>query len=267
MNFLRNLVLPLTANDRAQRLISNAAESLQALAGIGMVADPAQSGERALVDLLAAKEGPLIVFDVGANVGGFSSLVLDRLEGRTLSLHCFEPGKTAFAKLREKLRGCADVHLNNCALGAACGQRQLYFYHEGSSLASLTRRRLDHFRGGSRPEDALEETVDVTTLDDYLARRGLDRIDLLKIDVEGHEMDVLNGAANALRDGKIRFLTFEFGGCNIDTRTYFRDFWYFFRNFPGASIFRLTPSGFLHRIAKYRESHEIFRAANYLVTF
>jgi len=267
MNFLQNIILPLTANDQAQRLLARATESLQALAGIGMVANPAQSGERALVDLLAERDGPLVVFDVGANIGGFSSLVLERLGGRVLSLHSFEPGKAAFARLRDKLHGRADVHLNNCALGAVAGRRQLYFYQEGSSLASLTRRRLDHFRGGSRPEDALEETIDVTTLDEYLALCGLDRIDLLKIDVEGHEMDVLNGAAGALRSGKIRLLTFEFGGCNIDTRTYFRDFWYFFREFPGASLFRLTPSGFLCRIAKYRESLEVFRAANYLVIF
>ena len=267
MKLLRKILLPLTANDRAQQLLRRGVESLQFFAGIGTVADPALSGESSLLESLAGQEGPLVIFDVGANAGGFSSLAVRRLAGRSFSLHCFEPGKTAFAKLRDKFHGQPGVHLNHCGLGAACGERELYFFQDGSTLASLTKRRLDHFRGGSRPEDALSETVSITTVDAYLARNNLGKIDLLKIDVEGHEMDVLTGAREALLGGKVRMLTFEFGGCNIDTRTYFRDFWYFFQQFPGAAVFRLTPSGFFLRIPKYRESLEVFSAANYLVRF
>ena len=50
-------------------------------------------------------------------------------------------------------------------------------------------------------------------------------IDFFKIDVEGHEMDVLKGIGDKISN--IKLIQFEFGGCNIDTRCFFQDFWYF----------------------------------------
>jgi hypothetical protein len=58
---------------------------------------------------------------------------------------------------------------------------------------------------------------------------------------------------------------FEFGGCNIDTRTYFQDFFYFFKKHD-MSIYRITPSGFFHPIPKYLEELEQFRTTNFLAT-
>lgn len=46
--------------------------------------------------------------------------------------------------------------------------------------------------------------------------------------------------------GAIDRVTFEFGGCNIDTRTYFQDYWYFFKTF-GFRVFRITPGLFASR--------------------
>jgi hypothetical protein len=84
-------------------------------------------------------------------------------------------------------------------------------------------------------------------------------IDIVKIDVEGHELSVLKGFGQAILHTKI--IQFEFGGCNIDTRTYFQDFWYFFkeRNF---SLYIITPLG-LSKIEKYIESLEFFSTTNY----
>lgn len=53
--------------------------------------------------------------------------------------------------------------------------------------------------------------------------------------VEGHELDVLAGAEEALKS--VQLVQFEFGGCNIDTRTYFQDFFYFFQQ-HGFAIHR-----------------------------
>ena len=80
------------------------------------------------------------------------------------------------------------------------------------------------------------------------------------MDVEGHELDVLKGATKALQD--ISIIQFEFGGSNIDTRTYFQDFWYFFSDL-GFDLYRLGPRKPL-RITNYSEHDETFRPTNYI---
>ena len=68
-----------------------------------------------------------------------------------------------------------------------------------------------------------------------------------------------------IRSGKVRVASFEFGGCNIDSRTFFQDFFYFFRENGMDRIFRITPSGYLYPIADYKEMDEQFRATNFVV--
>jgi hypothetical protein len=86
------------------------------------------------------------------------------------------------------------------------------------------------------------------------------QLDIVKIDVEGHELAVLRGFGRAL--AATRVVQFEFGGCNIDTRTYFRDFWYFFTD-EGFDLYRITPIG-AERIHRYRESEEAFTVTNFI---
>jgi len=85
-------------------------------------------------------------------------------------------------------------------------------------------------------------------------------IDYIKIDIEGHELDALRGMGERVSDVKI--IQFEFGGCNIDTRTYFQDFWYFFKS-KNFRIYRITPAG-CKLIPAYKESDEFFLTTNYI---
>jgi len=61
---------------------------------------------------------------------------------------------------------------------------------------------------------------------------------------------------------EIQIIQFEFGGCNIDTKTFFQDFWYFFKE-NGFAIYRISPKGPL-LLDKYREADETFRTTNYV---
>ena len=61
---------------------------------------------------------------------------------------------------------------------------------------------------------------------------------------------------------KISVIQFEFGGCNIDTRTFFQDFWYFFQD-NGFDIYRVSPIGLI-KVKKYNERDEIFTTTNYI---
>jgi hypothetical protein len=72
-----------------------------------------------------------------------------------------------------------------------------------------------------------EERIQVNTLDEWVQNQStLVQPPILKLDVEGHELSVLTGGKEMLK--KIQLVQFEFGGSNIDARTYFQDFWYFF---------------------------------------
>lgn len=103
----------------------------------------------------------------------------------------------------------------------------------------------------------------INTLEAYCKMHNIEHIHLLKLDVEGHELDVLNGALGLFAKNAIDIVTFEFGGCNIDTKTYFQDFWYFFKD-KNMSIYRILPNNKLHKIPEYRELYEQFVTTNYV---
>ena len=253
-----------TGGDAAQRFLAKVADTAHYLMGIGAGTDAAASGEQVVIDRLrrlAASDAPLCVFDVGANRGQFLDLVLQGLGDRPVRVHAFEPGASAFRDLAERFGRHPSVALNNAGLGREPGKAVLHSDQAGSGLASLYRRNLSHF--GIDFNAAEDVTID--SVDDYCRRTGVGRIDLLKIDVEGHELDVLRGAEKTFADRGVRMVTFEFGGCDIDSRTFFQDFWYFFRERGMGRFFRITPSGYLAPIRHYREADEQFRTTNYLV--
>lgn len=198
-----------------------------------------------------------IVFDVGANRGLWARALLDAAGSRVGRLYCFEPSRhnyPAIAQLRD-LR----VMLIREAVSDRVGRQLLHFDKEGSGIASLAHRRLDHV-GVSM---SLNEEVSVTTLDAMITQHGIVRVDFAKFDVEGYEFKAFQGGEQAFSAGVIRALAFEFGGTNIDTRTYFRDFWYFLteRNY---AIARIRPMGRPRLIERYRESEENFLVTNFV---
>lgn len=209
-----------------------------------------ESEVRAGLDLLGRPAAPLVVADVGANVGKWTNALLSASPDATV--HVFEPSAEAFAKLAERLVGRDRVHLHRAAVGREAGTATLWSDTAGSVLASLERRNLEH-------RDLTfdhSEQVQVVTLDDTFA--GLTPPTLLKIDVEGRELDVLAGASKVLES--VRVVQFEFGGCNIDTRTFLRDFWYFFTE-RGFSLSRVGPRG-VRRMGRYSELDEFFVTTN-----
>lgn len=131
----------------------------------------------------------------------------------------------------------------------------MYFDYEGSGTASLTKRRLDHFDIKiNKEEDILLQRFD----EYWKEEQGI--IDYVKVDVEGHELDVLKGFGKFISLTKL--IQFEFGGTCIDSRIYFQDFWYFFleNNFE---IYRISPRGPV-LIKTYSENDELFVYTNYI---
>ncbi len=194
-----------------------------------------------------------IVLDIGANIGAYTETILKR--NPRANIIAFEPSQSALTELSERFAGNERVRIVPLALGNESAMRPLWSDSSGSPLASLTKRRLGHFK--IEFNDC--EQVQVTTLDDWNLDARI-KPDLIKLDVEGHEFEILQGAQTTLKLAKV--VQFEFGGCNIDTRTFFQDFWYFFTE-SGFDLFRIAPSGAI-RVSRYSEEDEYFRTTNYI---
>lgn len=254
-----------TRSSLVQRFMERAIAYAQGHLGIGSGADVLFSGESAifkkLLDRTPGKPEGFCVFDVGSNQGQFLFLIDQHMGMTPREVHCFEPSRQPYEKLCDVAEGRPDVTLNHFALGRSSGEVDLFSNEEGSGLASLSKRRLDHFG----LDFNYHERIKIETLDAYCLENGIDHIDLLKLDVEGHELDVLKGAERMFSERRIGMVTFEFGGCNIDSRTFFQDFYYFFTSHGMSSIFRILPTGTLQPIRKYAETLEQFRTTNFLV--
>lgn len=196
-----------------------------------------------------------IFIDVGGNKGLYTEAILKRFE--PLEIHIFEPSKINIEKLNSKFSKYDNIVINQCGLSNVNTSSVLYSNESGSGLGSLTKRKLDHFG----IDFSVEEKIKLLRFDDYWnINIKSEIIDLFKIDVEGHELEVLEGLGNRITD--IKIIQFEFGGCNIDTKTYFQDYWYFFKN-NNFDIFRITPFGNF-KISKYKEEYERFQTTNYV---
>ena len=115
--------------------------------------------------------------------------------------------------------------------------------------------------GAPGHEVARVDEVELRTLDEVPGELGLARIDLLKVDVEGHELPVLKGARGLFDAGAIEAVQFEFGERSLYSRTFLRDFFELLG--PAFDFFRVTPFG-LRRL-EYSPAAEIFvQEANYL---
>jgi FkbM family methyltransferase len=131
-----------------------------------------------------------VFFDVGANVGYHSFLAAALLEGRG-AVHAFEPWPTVFDDLaaNARLNGFRSLDVNCLALADRDGESSL-FVPDGPewTTASLVPD------GSAR----VRESVPAMRFDTYCRRRGIERVDLLKIDVEGAELQVLRGMGSLL---------------------------------------------------------------------
>lgn len=221
--------------------------------GFGSGGATRNGGEAGVLKLIS-REDP-IVFDVGAHVGEYTAMVLASLPSATV--YAFEPSEAHFARLRNALSGDSRVKLFNVGLAERGGHRNLFKASEVSGLASFVQRRLDHFDIKMN----LVEDVIVSTVDEVVKEVGISRIDLLKIDVEGFELDVLKGGVNSLASGIIDFVQFEFGGTYLDTHTNFQDMFYFFEKY-GMALGIIRPNGSVHVVDKYREIYEYYSGAS-----
>jgi FkbM family methyltransferase len=144
------------------------------------------------------------LFDVGANFGAFS-LAMGR-ENPKSAVHSFEPSPRIFGALRENIRHNRMDHVraNQMAVSDTVGTLQFTVDEQCGAMSRLGGNVINR----SAPTSTLN--VQSTTLDHYCQENKIDRIALLKIDVEGAEPKVLRGAAKLLSQRRIDFIYLEY---------------------------------------------------------
>jgi FkbM family methyltransferase len=142
-----------------------------------------------------------MVFDVGANVG--QSIERMRTYFDRPVIHAFEPSPDTFAKLRAATDGIPDLTLNNVALGRHAGTGN-FVENSESALSSMLEFGPDSWGTvkGNIP-------VTVATLDEYCVANQIEKIDVLKIDTQGFEMEVLQGSIRMLAEGRVGVVFLE----------------------------------------------------------
>ena len=150
--------------------------------------------------------------DIGANNGAFA-LQLARKVGEKGTVHAVEADPHVFARLVENchLNGYdSQLHCHNIAMTNADGPIAFYSSDlEHSGWGSLV--RFGDIAVGV-------EQVEGVTLDHFVEKENIGRVDLLKIDVEAHEPELLEGARNSLAKRLFRFLLIEFNGIRLAER-------------------------------------------------
>jgi len=145
-----------------------------------------------------------VFFDVGANQGQFSLLAAKKV-GSGGAVYSFEPNGAVRRLLDQsiKLNGFRNVHVED----AACMAK------DGTCVLQLEASTGNAFGGAKTVERTSEsdgQTVRGISLDEYVAEKGIDRIDLIKMDIEGGEAGALMGMEGMLKRRMVKNLIVEF---------------------------------------------------------
>jgi FkbM family methyltransferase len=223
------------------------------------------NGERLVLESLAerTRSEKLQVFDVGANVGEWSKLLVNLLQERhanpdAVELHLFEPAPAAAQELREWI-DASDVLgktvVNEVAVANEPGKAELSIKSPTAGTNSLQ---------VEMPDDVQEKVdVKVTTIDKYCQKRGIQKIDFLKIDTEGNDFNVLLGAREMLENETIGTTQFEYNWRWINFRHCLRDVFDLVKP-TDYSLGKITPRG-VEVYEKWDYELENFFEGNFLI--
>jgi FkbM family methyltransferase len=216
--------------------------------------DVNESGELPVLKYIKNKlqsQNP-ILFDVGAYVGDYTCILKSNFPNAII--HSFEPCVESFNTLSAKMK-TNNVFLHNFGFSKENTTSFLFKEPRFLFLNSIYKRNLQRYN----MDNSETESVTLKSIDSFCQENSISSIDFLKIDVEGAELDVLLGASKMLQN--IQFIQFEFGATDVDSRVFFRDFFFLLNDH--FDIFRIVKNG-IRKILEYKDDLEIFGYCNFL---
>ncbi|MGA7275669.1 MAG: FkbM family methyltransferase [Candidatus Udaeobacter sp.] len=136
--------------------------------------------------------------DAGANIGIYSQF-LSRCVGPIGVVHSFEPAPENFRRLQSATRNLANVRLCQAAVGECSGRSKLYV---------SDKLNVDHRTYATEAGSRCAVPIDIVALDDYF--KPSQRVDLIKMDIQGYELHALRGTNRVLADNPAAKLLLEF---------------------------------------------------------
>ena len=150
------------------------------------------STEKLMKMIRLASPEARVCFDVGANCGLFSALLAG--ENQSIDIHAFEPSQELHALIKKNCRERQPTIFEG-AVGDKEGVLPFFVNPDSQQTKSCNFDAVAMF---SDEEKILTRNVPVTTLDSYASDRGIEKVDILKIDVQGFEGAVFRGAKTIL---------------------------------------------------------------------
>lgn len=258
---LKQIFIQIVNNTKDQAYLEQIVSLCLGRMNYGVGAVPAESGEKYALEHIKnklQKKKQVIIFDVGANRGDYTQLIIDTFEGSRIPIlvYSFEPVRSTFRGLSKRFECRDEVKVFNIGFSDKKGSRPIYYSTRNSALSSIYKRDLKHINITLSGV----ENIALTTIDTFCAQNRIPNIDLLKVDAEGHEFNIFQGAQEQIKRNRIDNIQFEFGGCNIDSRTFFKDFYYLLSD--KYEIYRILRDG-LYSVEQYKEDYEVFKTVNY----
>jgi FkbM family methyltransferase len=149
-----------------------------------------------LANQSSKEKSRLTIFDIGANIG--QSAHAFRSQFPEAAIYSFEPFRSSYAALQQNTRALS-VSCHQLALGAEARQTRVRLV---SRSAAFTENSLLHLPTEETPEE-MTESIDVVTVDAFCRANSILKIDILKTDTEGYELEVLKGSRTLLQAGRI----------------------------------------------------------------
>jgi FkbM family methyltransferase len=145
-----------------------------------------------------------VVADVGANIGIYSEF-LSRCVGPTGLVYSFEPSPENFKRLCATTRNLSNVRLSQAAVGERTGEARLYV---------SDKLNVDHRAYKTHGDSRRGVPIEMVALDDYF--KPGQRVDLIKMDVQGYELHALRGAQRVLQENLNINLLLEFWPAGLE---------------------------------------------------
>lgn len=243
-----------------RRQVARFGQSLSDWARLDVPNKMGRNGETLVQTMVLARSGETnpVFFDVGANVGDWTLALLAqqrRSKMPKITVHDFEPCESTRKLLIERIgREDPDGTVTIVPLGLSDvpGHHTFYVIGAGAGRNSL------YPIGGSTVQE-----VETVTLDEYCRSAAIDRIALLKIDTEGHDMLVIQGAKGMLTDRRVSVVQFEYNHLWVSARHYLKDVFDFAAPL-GYHVAKITPAG-IEPYGKWHPELETFREGNYIL--